>query len=73
MHMRYPRLVLLVSISLAAGCAGSKDTVLPQDGPSMQAIYEAHFVRMGVADAHTLREALGLVGELPQSARRRVA
>mgnify|MGYP000727124681 CR=1 FL=1 len=24
-----------------AGCASTKDAVLPQDGPSMQAIYEA--------------------------------
>lgn len=36
---------LIVWISISAGCA-SKDTVLPQDGPSMQSIYEAHFVGM---------------------------
>jgi len=31
-----------------SGCAGTKETTLPQDGPSMQAIYDAHFE--GLAD-----------------------
>ena len=29
---------------LASGCTGTKETTLPQDGPSMQAIYERHFL-----------------------------
>ena len=40
-----------------AGCAGtgSKDGVLPQDGPSMRAIYESHFEGLAAADPQALR------------------
>src|SRR6056297_2386768 len=57
MNPRILHLVILAWISLAAGCAGSKDTVLPQDGPSMQSIYDAHFERIGAAEVGSLREA----------------
>ena len=57
MNPRILHLVILAWISLASGCAGSKDTVLPPDGPSMQSIYDAHFQRMGAADAGSLRES----------------
>ena len=56
MNLRILHLAILAWISLAAGCAGSKDTVLPQDGPSMQSIYDAHFQRMGAAEAESIRE-----------------
>ena len=47
-------------ISLAlAGCAGSKDAVLPQDGPSMKAIYEAHINEMNARDPRIVRGELG--------------
>lgn len=60
MHARWMTRVLLLSISAwFTGCAGTKDTVLPQDGPSMQAIYDAHFARMGEEDASALRRDLG--------------
>ena len=37
----------LVSISLVlSACAGSKEAVLPQDGPIMREIYHQHFERM---------------------------
>jgi conjugative transfer region lipoprotein (TIGR03751 family) len=50
----------LVWISLVlAGCASTKEAVLPQDGPSMQAIYEAHLEALGVEGAPLLRQALG--------------
>ena len=58
MHYLIRALALVVSISLVAGCAGSKETVLPQDGPSMQAIYETHFERMGAEKGYEVRNAL---------------
>jgi conjugative transfer region lipoprotein (TIGR03751 family) len=48
----------LASISLA-GCAGTKDSVLPQDGPSMKTIYERHIEEMGARDPRVLRGGLG--------------
>ena len=60
MHTRLRPIVTLVWISAAlAGCAGTKESVLPQDGPSMQAIYAAHFEAMGAADPLAVRRALG--------------
>ena len=51
---------VLVSISLLlGGCASTKETVLPQDGPSMKAIYDAHFEEMGARDPLALRGELG--------------
>ena len=43
-----------------AGCAGtgSKDGVLPQDGPSMRAIYESHFEGLAAADPQALRRGV---------------
>lgn len=35
---------LLISL-LLAGCASSKDTLLPQDGPTMRDVYDAHVHR----------------------------
>jgi conjugative transfer region lipoprotein (TIGR03751 family) len=50
----------LVWISLAlAGCASTKEAVLPQDGPSMKAIYEAHLEALGAEGAASSRQALG--------------
>ena len=49
----------LTSILLAAGCASTKEAVLPQDGHSMKAIYEAHFEAMGARDPHAVRGELG--------------
>jgi conjugative transfer region lipoprotein (TIGR03751 family) len=44
---------------MLGGCATSKDTVLPKDGPSMQAIYAAHFAGIGAQGPEALRELLG--------------
>jgi len=44
---------------LLVGCAGSKDTILPQDGPSMKAIYDAHLHEMNAQDPLILRHELG--------------
>ena len=41
------------------GCAGTKESVLPQDGPSMKAIYEQHTQEMSARDPLTVRETLG--------------
>ena len=51
---------VLVSISLVlAGCASTKEAVLPQDGPSMQAIYEQHITQMNARDPLAIRHELG--------------
>ena len=62
---------VLVSISgllpllLLGGCASTKEAVLPQDGPSMQAIYDAHVVEMAAQDPSVVRDALGCRGVSP--------
>ena len=48
----------LISLVLA-GCASTKETVLPQDGPSMKAIYEAHVQEMNAHDPRVIRGELG--------------
>ena len=60
MHSRLRPIVTIAWISLAlGGCASTKESVLPQDGPSMKAIYDAHFEGMGADDPHVLRGELG--------------
>lgn len=60
MRMWTLRIPVLLSISvLGVGCAGTKDSVLPHDGPTMQAIYDAHFAGMNGADGTLARAALG--------------
>ena len=49
----------LASVILVAGCASTKEAVLPQDGPSMKAIYDAHFEAMGARDPQAVRGQLG--------------
>ena len=48
----------LISLVLA-GCASTKDTVLPQDGPSMKAIYEGHVHEMNTDNPQVIRGELG--------------
>jgi conjugative transfer region lipoprotein (TIGR03751 family) len=51
------------SISLIlGGCAGTKESVLPQDGPPMEAIYDAHMRELGAQDPSIVRGALGTRG-----------
>ena len=52
-------LALSLPYLLMGGCASTKETVLPQDGPSMKAIYDSHFQAMGAADPLALRTELG--------------
>ena len=60
MHSRLRPIVTIAWISLAlGGCASTKESVLPQDGPSMKAIYDAHFEGMGAEDPYVLRRGLG--------------
>ena len=40
------------------GCASTKEAVLPQDGPSMKAIYDRHLQELGARDPRDLRGAL---------------
>ena len=54
------RTIALSLISLVlAGCASTKETVLPQDGPSMKTIYEEHIVEMNARDPQVIRGELG--------------
>ena len=48
----------LISLTLA-GCASTKETILPQDGPSMKAIYEGHVHEMNAHDPQVVRGELG--------------
>jgi len=48
----------LISLVLA-GCASTKEAVLPQDGPSMKAIYEGHVQEMNTHDPQVIRSELG--------------
>ncbi len=60
MRQRLKQATVLLSISLMlGGCASTKETVLPQDGPSMKAIYNAHFEEMGARDPLALRGEVG--------------
>ena len=56
-------LTLLSTISLIslvlAGCTSTKDNVLPQDGPSMKAIYDGHIQAMNAGDPRVIRRELG--------------
>lgn len=56
-------LTLIAALGLTSlilsGCAGTKDAVLPHDGPSMKTIYERHIQEMGAHDPLAMREALG--------------
>lgn len=50
--MRQPvkAILAIASISLVlGGCASNKDSILPQDGPPMEAIYDAHMREPGVS------------------------
>ena len=49
----------LASVVLVAGCASTKEAVLPQDGPSMKAIYDAHLEEMAARDPQAFRGELG--------------
>ena len=48
----------LISLALA-GCTSTKDSVLPQDGPSMKAIYDGHIQAMNARDPQAIRRELG--------------
>ena len=50
-------LLVIVLISLA-GCAGSKDTILPSDGATMKTIYARHFSDIGMRDTMSVRKEL---------------
>ncbi len=51
--------ILLLSLSISlAGCAGSKDSVLPSDGKTIKRIYDAHFSDIGMHGALAARQRL---------------
>ncbi|MBN2906758.1 MAG: TIGR03751 family conjugal transfer lipoprotein [Rhodobacteraceae bacterium] len=45
MHAKRFTLAAIVSISLSGCATGGKDTILPQTGPTMKEVYDAHFSR----------------------------
>ena len=53
-------LILISALGLIslAGCASTKEAVLPQDGPSMKAIYEGHIQEMNARDPQSIRQEL---------------
>ena len=51
MHKRLTLISVLVLTSLMLGCAGTKQAVLPQDGPSIRAIYARHMRDVPLRDA----------------------
>jgi conjugative transfer region lipoprotein (TIGR03751 family) len=60
--MRQPlkAILAIASISLVlGGCTSTKDSVLPRDGPPMEAIYDAHMRELGAQDPTVVRGALG--------------
>ena len=59
---------LVLPFLFLGGCASTKEAVLPQDGPSMQAIYDAHVREMAAQDPSVVREALGCRGVNPGEA-----
>ena len=41
----------MLTLPLATGCASkTKEDILPQDGPTMKQVYDAHFARRGSSD-----------------------
>ena len=51
-----PHLFLVFALwTSLAGCASSKDRILPADGPTMKAIYTRHFSDIGLQDRESLR------------------
>ena len=56
-------LTLISTLSLTSlvliGCTSTKDNVLPQDGPSMKAIYDAHIREINAQDPQVIRRELG--------------
>ena len=58
-HLLTPLSALSLISLVLAGCASTKDAVLPQDGPSMQAIYEDHVNTMNAQDPQVIRGELG--------------
>ena len=55
---RIPHYLLLILLISVAGCAGSKDTVLPDDGRTIERIYQEHFNDIGLNGTLAAREAL---------------
>lgn len=51
MHKRLTLISVLVLTSLMLGCSGTKQAVLPQDGPSIRTIYARHMRDAPVRDA----------------------
>ena len=64
MRQRHKQTIVRASISgvlalTLTGCASTKEAVLPQDGPSMKAIYDNHLQALGARDPQALRGELG--------------
>ena len=51
-------IVLSISLGLAGCASGGKNAMLPQDGPTMKEVYDAHFGRSRLPE-ETARDAMG--------------
>ena len=51
-------LISVLGLISLVGCASTKEAVLPQDGPSMKAIYEGHVQEMTARDPQVIRGEL---------------
>ena len=66
MRLVVTRLVILILISgVVSGCASSKESVLPHEGPTMKAIYDAHFEGMNATSTEAARSAVGSRSLIP--------
>jgi conjugative transfer region lipoprotein (TIGR03751 family) len=52
-------ILALVTIASLTGCATSKDHILPQGGPSMKEVYDAHFEQTRQHDIQGARQRVG--------------
>lgn len=52
------RCLSLLPLCLALIACGGKDTILPQDGPTMKDVYEGHTGRMGTGSLMDARSSL---------------
>ena len=58
---------LISLVFLTTGCAtGSKDSILPQDGPTMKAVYEGHFTGQGVEQTQDNKREEGNIQQIDE-------
>ncbi len=65
--MKMMNIAALISVGLMMqGCIGGKETILPQDGPTMKEVYEGHFNGQPAEQKPTLPSDSGKETGLPR-------